>query len=971
MFLIKNKNIFYNNMTSILLNSLSGDSNKLNNVYNTNIQNNMKRIEHEQAYQSYSNPEYLNQFDDLKFDNTSGPVSINQSDKGVNNSLQRNIDFYNGYSEFQKNDMHYNIVDKSDFVHNNMVPNTSTRDRDIIGSQRNQRTLETFTGNSDFYTPKTEQYHLFEPMTNLSWTTGMPSITPAIENRYIPSNKNNYGNLPFQTNVRVRPGIENNNQGGNYAVYRVNPLNVDQLRSETNQKISYKNKPLETIKKGEIRADDPTITKFKIPDFREQKFSDLVASKSMYDGRKQTGEFTNMNTTRNENENYIPGPANHGYTGEGPDQGKTQFQEAKRESYLNDASHAINAVNTKLVMTNAQSYTNYETQRASTNSEYEGPSSNNQTGYTIDYKDVPLVTQRQLLIYNDNNLGATSQTSQNYIFSNDMVLPTTNRNTMKTQDILGSTSQEKSVNTHYQDNAKTTGRMFTSHNLTGTSAPQEKLVNTHYQDNAKTTGRMTTSHNLTGTSVPQEKLVNTQYQDNAKTTGRMTTSHNLTGTSVPQEKQGNTQYQDNAKTTGRMFTSHNLTGTSVPQEKLVNTQYQDNAKTTGRMFTSHNLTGTSVPQEKLVNTQYQDNAKTTGRMFTSHNLTGTSVPQEKLVNTQYQDNAKTTGRMFTSHNLTGTSVPQEKQGNTQYQDNAKTTGRMFTSHNLTGTSVPQEKQGNTQYQDNAKTTGRMTTSHNLTGTSVPQEKQGNTQYQDNARPTIKQTTLINDPTANFSNSNNVSNYTRDENDYAKVTVRQQTENTKNIGGIKSAFTDSNYVIDNNYNARITVKETTIAPTPLGREYNSDMGSYTRDEKDIMRNTIKQTTIDTIYIGGIKSEIENKISHEATNNIELDDRREISTYNRPANGKKDLHGPYLDRNNVELNDPILYSYVPGPHISLDHSVMPSVPRDIVEKIYIRAKPVVQTSSYYINDCFINTLADNPLVNDLYHQKNIEY
>jgi len=288
---------------------------------------------------------------------------------------------------------------------------------------------------------------------------------------------------------------------------------------------------------------------------------------------------------------------------------------------------------------------------------------------------------------------------------------------------------------------------------------------------------------------------------------------------------------------------------------------------------------------------------------------------------------------------------------------------------LTGSSVPQEKQGNLQYQDNARVTGRMSTSHSLTGSSVPQEKQGNLQYQDNAKPTIKQTTLINDPTANFSSNYNVSNYTRDENDYAKVTIRQQTENTKNIGAIKSAISDSNYVIDNNYNAKITVKETTLAPTPLGREYNSDMGNYTRDEKDNARPTTKQTTIDTIYIGGVRSDIENKISHEATNNIELDDRREISTYNRPANGKKDLHGPYINRENVELNNPLLYSYVPIPHISLDKSIMPSVPRELIEKVYIRAKPVVETSSYYINDCFINTLADNPLVNDIYHQKNI--
>ena len=292
---------------------------------------------------------------------------------------------------------------------------------------------------------------------------------------------------------------------------------------------------------------------------------------------------------------------------------------------------------------------------------------------------------------------------------------------------------------------------------------------------------------------------------------------------------------------------------------------------------------------------------------------------------------------------------------------------MFTSHNLTGTSVSQEKQVNVHYQDDAKITGRMFTSHNLTGISVPQEKQVYIKNNDIAKPTIKQSTLIVDLAANI--SNNISNYIRDDKDNAKLTKRQETEETHQIGSIKNVNNDSSYVIDNNYIAKSTIKQSTIAPTPLGREHNSEMGNYTRDDKNTARDTIKQTTIDTKYIGGIKSEIDNKISHEATDNIELDDRRELSTYNRPANGRKDLHGPYINRENVELNDPLLYSYVPIPHISLDQSIMPHTSKDIIEKVYIRAKPVIETSSYYINDCFINTLADNPLVNDIYHQKNI--
>ena len=82
-------------------------------------------------------------------------------------------------------------------------------------------------------------------------------------NEYIASNKNNNGNLPFQTNVRVMPGIGTENQQGISQVYRVNPRTVDELRSEINQKVSYNNKPLETIKKGEMRGPDFNLTKYK------------------------------------------------------------------------------------------------------------------------------------------------------------------------------------------------------------------------------------------------------------------------------------------------------------------------------------------------------------------------------------------------------------------------------------------------------------------------------------------------------------------------------------------------------------------------------------------------------------------------------------------------------------------------------------------------------------------------------------
>ena len=147
-------------------------------------------------------------------------------------------------------------------------------------------------------------------------------------------------------------------------------------------------------------------------------------------------------------------------------------------------------------------------------------------------------------------------------------------------------------------------------------------------------------------------------------------------------------------------------------------------------------------------------------------------------------------------------------------------------------------------------------------------------------------------------------------------------------------------------------------------HQSNVDIYTHDKNDIAKTTIKETTIDNNYTGPLQHDINKELSHIASNNMNIDDKKETSIYNRPANAKGDLYGPYIDENNVRLNEPILYSYVSHPYKNLDHSTMPTKNTNV----YLN-KPIIESSSYYINSNFINTLKTNPLVNDIYHQKNV--
>jgi hypothetical protein len=204
---------------------------------------------------------------------------------------------------------------------------------------------------------------------------------------------------------------------------------------------------------------------------------------------------------------------------------------------------------------------------------------------------------------------------------------------------------------------------------------------------------------------------------------------------------------------------------------------------------------------------------------------------------------------------------------------------------------------------------------------------------------------------------------KDINDKAKITIKELTENNNYISNINNS-NETIYIKDKNYDCKPTIKQTTLHGTHGGRINNSNMGNIL-DLTDKAKITIKQTSLLQNYTGVIKNEIEKPISHLESNNMEIDERRELLTFNRHPNGKADLHGPYIEEENVNLRDPLLYSYVSHPHKNLDQSVMPSC--ESINRQIINPKDN-NGDNYHINDNFINTLEDNPYVNDLFHQKN---
>jgi hypothetical protein len=879
-----NSNLINNNNSNTNTNNINNryntNTNNINNKYNTNIENNMNYIEQNQAKKK--NPEFFQQFDSLSFDNLSKPTAENQAyttRSGFNKFLQRDIDFQNDYSEFQNTDMHYNVVPKEGFVHNNMNPSTSRRET-MINLDSNTRKYENLSGNNSLWQHKNEVEKFFDPVSNLTNVNGLPVVAGQLGERYIASFKNNNGNLPFKTDIKVLPGVDGKNAGP-YAVTRIEPRNIDKLRSEINQKVTYINKPLITVKKGDMRAPDGMLTSFKIPSYREITTADLVPNKGTVEGPKQVGEFVHTNTSRGINDlNYVGG-AYDSTRGKSIDPELIHFSEPKKENYMNDFTHSINAVNSRPVFTNVKSYTNYETDRDSIAQEMHaaGPHDNNGASYFIDKNSQAKPTMKQNNIIQNRNLGITGPLEKkNYMFSNDSILQTTKRETTNYNEVNNVKSGYQNTHVVNQDSARPTVRQSTVENKLNTNvAPGYQNTHVVNQDSARPTVRQSTVENQLNTHVTSgyqnTHLIN---QDSARPTVRQSTVENQLNTNVKSGYQ-NTHLinQDSARPTVRQSTVENQLNTNVTsgyqnthlvnqdsarstikESTIINSSNnnissayqnthlgnQDFAKPTIKQSTVENQLNTNV-SSAYQNTHLanQDFAKPTIKQSTVENQLNTNVSSTyQNIHLANQDFAKPTIKQSTIENQLNTNVRSAYQNiHLANQDLAKPTIKQSTVENQLNTNVrPAYQNTHLINQDLAKPTIKQSTVGNQLNTNVRSAYQNtHLMNQDLAKPTIKQSTVINSLNTNIT-PNIKGNVVQNE-DMLKPTNRQTTEINSHIGIIAGDSYKNVYIQPDSL--KETIKETTIAPTPLKNIVTSVPSSYYINDENA-RATIKETVL---------------------------------------------------------------------------------------------------------------------------------
>ena len=233
----------------------------------TTILKNNEQFEND-ILERQKNMTFLNQFDDLKFNETNkNPGAKNKFE------IERNLALTGGYSSFSNTgDMTYGITDPEQFTHTNMIPFVSTANKgygigknidDQIGTYK-KRKLDLFSGGADNldYRPKTERKPLFNPLVGLSHMHGMPNFTDYQEQYFVPSKERR--NEKLFEEMKVTPGLNLGyfevSKAGAHDPVRIMPKDVNELRPGNKPKVTYGSVVIPG-KKGDRRSTVPNMVK--------------------------------------------------------------------------------------------------------------------------------------------------------------------------------------------------------------------------------------------------------------------------------------------------------------------------------------------------------------------------------------------------------------------------------------------------------------------------------------------------------------------------------------------------------------------------------------------------------------------------------------------------------------------------------------------------------------------------------------
>jgi hypothetical protein len=580
---------------------------------------------------------YESQFAPLSFNNPSDPVSsnnvghINGKRGGVAKlEMERELALKGNYSQFEQDDMTYNVLDKEYQTHNNMVPFFKKGTGkgfayDSVEAQKvnsvNQRKMELFSGSSKSvdYKPKTERRPLFNPIIGAEkWIYGQPNNTAYMETRFIPG-KERRNEKPF-LETRVTPGLakgynEISKEGFNDS-YRALPKDVNELRTANNPKTSYGGVIVPGMK-GQRRGIVSNMAKHTPPKFKEQDPRDFVKSLTYYRAPTIYGnvdESVPMTNRAVRTREYF-GPVAFSKDEARPDSMLEQFRTPNKENYLSPTPRNTTGVEKEKSTTNtANSYDIEPTKRVSTvHNTYVNPARPDYAkGHAFDMNtNRPDPTKRNST-ENFSQVGpaVAADWKKQYLFDHSNATPDqTNRNTTENNAYVGHANPEFNKGYLYDSVNATPDltRRNTTENIAYVGHANPEFNKGYLYDSVNATPdptRRNATENTAyvGTAVPEWKKQYLYDYVNATpdpTKRNATENTSYVGTAVPEwKKQYMYDYVNATPDMTKRNTTENTTyvGTAVPEWKK---QY---------MYDYVNATPDMTKRNTTENTSYVGNA---------------------------------------------------------------------------------------------------------------------------------------------------------------------------------------------------------------------------------------------------------------------------------------------------------------------------------------------------------------------------
>lgn len=465
---------------------------------------------------------YESMFEPLKITNNNQVKSFNEapiSGDGENQTLKREIDYLEGFSDFNSNKMDYGVT--NDFTHNNMIPSTSQRDMPLMNYDNFNYRLDLQTGSSRDWVPKKEVETMFAPIKSGKKTIeGQPAINGQLGSRFITSFKNNMGNLPFQNKVKVRPGIDGEIQKGKHSTYRVLPRNIDELRSEINQKLVYEQPMIESAKKGNLPTQIGNYKTLK-HNFKERS---TQQGKSYFSKAVPRPQLSFASGNRS-NELQYQGPAinNSGNIvhSKYEESGRQNFNGDSMGRNLYDTSQGVNVTK--------ESIQQYANNRDSTSHNIAGIAGESQATYTNLTDNARKTIKQTTLSSREGNTNPYNHKS--YSNLQDNMKTTIKQTTLYNRDGNINTVNEYGSYSNLQDEVKPTIKQTTLFNREGNmNTVNDYGTYSNLQDDMKTTIKQTTLFNREGNmNTVNDYGTYSNLQDEAKPTIKHSTLYSHEG----------------------------------------------------------------------------------------------------------------------------------------------------------------------------------------------------------------------------------------------------------------------------------------------------------------------------------------------------------------------------------------------------------------------------------------------------------